>query len=392
MSEFIAKKIIKKQPQEKQTESRLRNLIGVVASFVGIIANCIIGCSKLVVGLIFSSISVASDGLNNISDTASSAVSMISFKIADKPADKKHPFGHARAEYLAVMIISFLIIMVGIELVKSSIEKIIENTASSFSFITIGILIFSIIVKIILFVYNFCMYKKIKSATLKGVAIDCISDTAVSSIILISTIISHYLNVNLDGYFGIAVALLIIIQGIKLMISTFNPLLGEKADKKMVSDIAHSIKSYEGVLGLHDMIIHNYGPNRYFISIHVEVDCKQDMLKSHELIDKIERELTTPTTQLLIHMDPINSNDEQANKYKQLIYELAVKNINEKITIHDFRMVQGEKNNNLIFDIVLPMDLKLSDNEVVDILKNSVKEVDQTCSLIINIDKNYTDC
>ena len=165
MSVFIAKKIIKKQPQEKQTEARLRNLIGAIASFVGIIANCLIGVSKLIVGLIFSSISVASDGLNNISDTASSAVSMISFKIADKPADKKHPFGHARAEYLAAMIISFIIIMLGLELIKSSVEKIIANKASTFSYITIGILIFSVLVKVMLFIYNFAMYKKINSST-----------------------------------------------------------------------------------------------------------------------------------------------------------------------------------------------------------------------------------
>lgn len=391
MSEFIAKQIIKKQPQEKQTTSRLRNLIGVVASAVGIIANCIIGCCKLVVGLIFNSISVASDGLNNLSDTASSAVSMISFKIADKPADKKHPFGHARAEYLAAMIISFLIIMVGIELIKTSIEKIIQNQASSFSYITIGILVFSILVKIVLFVYNLCMYKKINSQTLKGVAIDCISDTAVSSIILISQVVSHFYNINLDGYFGVVVALLIIIQGIKLMISTFNPLLGEKADKQMVNDIAKAIKSYNGVLGLHDMIIHNYGPNRYFVSVHVEVDSNQDMLKSHELIDKIERELTTPTTQLLIHMDPINCDDEQANKYKRIVSELAIK-IDEKITIHDFRMVKGEQNNNLIFDLVIPMEIKLSDNEIKEQLNNLIKDVDKTCTLVINIDKNYTDC
>lgn len=391
MSVFIAKKIIKKQPTEKQTDARLRNLIGVVASFVGIIANCIIGLAKLVVGLVFHSISVASDGLNNISDTASSGVSMISFKIADKPADKKHPFGHARAEYLAAMIISFLIIMLGIELVKSSIEKIIQNTAQEFSYITIGILAFSILVKIALFVYNFKMYKKINSATLKGVAIDCISDCVVSSIILISTVVSHYTKVNLDGYFGTVVALLIIVQGIKLMISTFNPLLGEKADKQMVKDIANSILSYEGVLGIHDMIIHNYGPNRYFVSVHAEVDCKQNMLVSHELIDKIERELTTPTTQLLIHMDPINKDDEESNKYRNIIVELA-KTIDPTATIHDFRMVKGTNSNNLIFDIVLPLECKLSDENVKEQLQELAKQKDPTCNLVVNIDRNYTEC
>lgn len=391
MSVYIAKKILNKKSKEQQTESRLRNLIGVIASFVGIIANCIVGVAKLVVGLVFHSISVASDGLNNISDTASSAVSMISFKIADKPADKKHPFGHARAEYLAAMIISFLIIMLGIELVKSSIQKIIANTSGEFSYITIGILAFSIFVKICLFLYNFAMYKQIKSTTLKGVALDCISDCVVSSVILISTIISHYAQVNLDGYFGVAVALLIIVQGIKLMISTFNPLLGEKADKQMVHDIAKSIMSYDGILGIHDMIIHNYGPNRFFVSVHAEVDCKQDMLVSHELIDKIERELTTPTTQLLIHMDPINKDDEQANKYKAMVSELA-KNIEPHATIHDFRMVQGTDSNNLIFDIVLPLEIKMSDDEVKEKLQALVKEKDTTCNLVINIDRNYVEC
>lgn len=391
MSVFIANKIIKRQPKEKQTDARLRNLIGEIASIIGIIANCIIGAAKLAIGLVFKSISVASDGLNNISDTASSAVSLISFKIADKPADKKHPFGHARAEYLAAMIISFLIIFLGVELVKSSIEKIISNAAQSFSFVTIGILVFSIVVKIALFAYNFLMYKKINSATLKGVAIDCISDCVVSTIILISTIVSYYTKINLDGYFGVAVAIVIIIQGIKLMISTFNPLLGEKADKKMVLEIAKAIKSYDGVLGIHDMIIHNYGPNKFFVSVHVEVDSKQDLLKSHELIDQIERELTSPTTQLLIHMDPINKDDEQANKYKQIICCLA-KQIDSSITIHDFRMVQGTHSNNLIFDIVLPMELKISDEKAKEKLQELMREQDSTCNLVINVDRNYTEC
>ena len=208
---------------------------------------------------------------------------------------------------------------------------------------------------------------------------------------MISTIISHFVGVNLDGYFGVVVALLIIIQGFKLMISTFNPLLGEKADKQMVSDIAKSIQNYEGVLGIHDMIIHNYGPNRFFVSVHVEVDCMQDMLKSHELIDKIERELTTQSTQLLIHMDPINKDDEQSNNYKAMIAELA-KQIDERITIHDFRMVQGTNSNNLIFDIVLPMNLKLSDEQVKENLSQMVHSQDTTCNLVINIDKNYTEC
>lgn len=391
MSVYIAKKIIKKQPIEKQTDARLRNLIGIIASFVGIIANVIIGTAKLAVGLIFGSISVASDGLNNISDTASSGVSLISFKIADKPADKKHPFGHARAEYLAAMIISFIIITLGLELVKSSVEKIIENAAVSFSYITIGVLSFSIAVKVGLFVYNFLMYKKINSATLKGVAIDCLSDCAVSLLILTASLISYFTNVNLDGYFGVIVAVIIIVQGVKLMISTFNPLLGEKADKTMVSDIAKAIQSYEGVLGIHDMIVHNYGPNKFFVSVHVEVDCNQDMLKSHELIDTIERELTTPTTQLLIHMDPIKIGDEECNKYKSMIADMA-RQIDSKITIHDFRMVKGINSNNLIFDIVLPMELKISDEDAKQKLKQIVREHDNTCNLVINVDRNYVEC
>lgn len=391
MSIFIADKIIKKQSEEKQTPARFRNLVGVIASIVGIISNCIIGVAKLVIGLIFSSISVASDGLNNISDTASSTVSLISFKIADKPADKKHPFGHARVEYLSAMIISFIIIVLGGGLIKSSIEKIINNDSSTFSYITIGILVFSILVKIILFFYNYRMYKKINSATLKGVAIDCVSDCATSSAILISTIVSFYTGINLDGYFGILVAILIIVQGIKLMFSTFTPLLGEKADPQMVNEIAKSIQSYEGVLGLHDMIIHNYGPNKYFVSVHVEVDCKVNIMQSHELIDKIERELTTDTTQILIHMDPINKDDEESNKYKSLISSLA-KQIDNAITIHDFRMVCGPNVKNLIFDIVLPIDFKQSDEKTIETLKEMLKEKDNSCNLVINVDRNYTEC
>lgn len=391
MSVYIANKILKKQPIEKQTPARLRNIIGMIASGVGILANAFIGLSKLIIGLIFDSISVASDGLNNISDTASSTVSLVSFKIADKPADKKHPFGHARVEYLSAMIISFIIIAIGIELIRTSISKIIENSVSTFSYITIGVLSFSILIKILLFAYNYSMYKKIKSDTLKGVAIDCINDCITSVTILACTLITKYTGFNLDGYVGIGVALLIIFQGVKLMTSTFNPLLGEKPDAKMVDEIAKQIKAYNGVLGIHDMIIHNYGPNKYFVSVHVEVDSTQDVMASHEMIDKIERELSSNTLQLLIHMDPINIGDEKVNEYKKIV-ACIIEKIDTRLTFHDFRMVIGPNQKNLIFDVVVPAEYKTNKDTLTNLISDKIKQIDKSCNVVINIDQNYTEC
>ena len=331
---------------------------------------------------------MVNDGVNNITDTASSAVSAVGFKLSTKPADKDHPFGHARTEYLATIIISVFIMMVGIELASSSIGKIVTGGVSQFSIITIFVLSLSIAIKFLLFGYNMYNYKLINSNTLKSIAVDSICDCISTIVVLISILISHYTSLNLDGYAGTALALIIFIQGLKLLISTCSPLIGEKPDKSIVKGIINKVNSYDGILGTHDLIIHNYGPNKHFASLHAEVDADNDINVSHELIDTIERELSSDNLHIIIHMDPVNTNDEVTKKYRTIVIE-CIRDIDQALTIHDFRIVEGTNRNNLIFDIVVPHDFKITDKDLLEEINQSISKIDNTCFTIINIDRNY---
>ncbi len=371
---------------ENVKDSKVRTKYGYLASIINIVMNLIIATMKMVVGFLFNSVSILADGLNNLSDGGSSIVSVAGFKFASKPADSKHPFGHARLEYVSSLIVSVLILFIGFELLKTSIEKIVTPTPFEYSVAMIVVLAVSILVKLYMWLLNRRLGKKINSLTLKATATDSLNDCIVTSVVLISTIISRFTGVGLDAYAGIIVALFILYSGVKLVKETLDPLLGESPSDEFINDIISKIKSYDGVMGVHDIAAHNYGPDKYFISLHVEVDRNVDIMKSHEMIDKIESDLNDGNIRLVIHMDPIVINDPILDGYREKEKEI-IKSINEKCTLHDFRMVDGKNRRNLIFDVNLPYDDKRTDEEIKTIIQSETKKIDEKLFTVINIDR-----
>ena len=353
--------------------SNIREKQGKIASFVGIVVNFILALSKILVGVLFGALSILADGLNNLSDSASSVMSLISFKLSSKPADKEHPFGHQRLEYVLSMAVAFLILIIAFELLKESIGKIINPTELEFSLIIVVVLIVSIIVKFGLFFYNRAVAKKINSEILRATAVDSISDCISTTAVLIALIVGKLTGVNLDGYAGIFVAFFVAFAGIGVLKEAMSILIGQAPDEQMVEDIKRRILAHKEVLGIHDLSVYCYGPNKYFASVHVEVDASVDVLESHELVDNIEQEFFENTNVVLTgHLDPIVVNDQVVNEMRVKVASL-VKEIDEKMTIHDFRMVQGAHNTNLIFDIAVPYETKLSDEQIKDSISQKVK-------------------
>ncbi len=364
-----------------------RNKTGALTSLVGIVLNALLCSAKIAVGIIFNSVAVLGDGFNNLTDAGSSVVSMIGFRFSNKPADKDHPFGHARYEYITGLIIAFIVIFLGFEVGRDSIGKIIDPTESDTSIITIIVLAVSIAVKVGMFFYYRVMANRIDSTSLRAASVDSLNDSVATAVVLICALVSFFAGVDLDAYAGLGVALFILINGIKLVKETASPLLGEKPNIEFVKEIEKSVLSYDGVLGIHDLIVHNYGPGRNFVSVHVEVDASVDVMISHELTDKIERDMQKKNINLVVHMDPI-INDERVNGMKDMVYA-CLKDIDPILRMHDFRVVWGEKRINLIFDIVVPHDYARTDGELVDNLALSVKEKDPRCELVVTVDKDY---
>lgn len=373
----------------------VRNKYGVVASLFGIISNIIISILKIIIGLLFNMVSFLADGINNLSDAFSSIISLIGFKISSKPADKDHPFGHARMEYISSFIIALFISFVGFELITQSIQKIIANDPinKDISFIIIStiLLLISIIVKFTqLFIY-YSYGKKIKSETLKITSLDSRNDIIATSTILIGLIISYFTNVNLDGYLGTAVGLFIIISGIKSVIETINELLGQKPDKETIQNLITKIKSYKGVLGIHDLQIHTYGGKNIFASCHVEIDASKNILETHEMIDTIENSILNELNiHIVLHMDPIVLHDPETAKYKKLI-EKILNSFALNLKFHDFRIIKGPTFTNIIFDLVLPEKLPISQVDLINEITKKVKEVNNNYNLVMRIDYDYED-
>lgn len=388
MSKTIAKLFTK--DYKDYNNPKVRNIYGMIASTIGISANIILSAAKITVGLLFSSLAVLADGLNNLTDSASSGVSLLGFKIANKPADKKHPFGHARMEYLCALIISFIICALGVELVISSIKKMTAPESFDPNNILLIVLGVSIFAKLCMALYNRRMGKLLDSITLKGVAQDSLNDVITTTVILITSLVYRYTGFNLDAYAGLAVALFILYGGIRLIIGTLNPLLGEKPDKEIVNSIVQRILKYEGVLAIHDLVIHNYGPNKYFATVHAEVDSKVDVMQSHELIDTIEREVSDDNLHLVIHMDPVTTDDTTTNELKKQVIEI-IKQIDPALSMHDFRIIAGPNRTNLIFDIVIPNEAKYTPDSLKNLIQYKLHELDSRYLAVINIDENYVE-
>lgn len=383
---MLAKLFIK--DYKNVNEPKVRNAYGILATVVGLICNVILCAAKIAVGVLSKSMAILADGLNNFTDAGSSVVSMLGFRWANKPADKEHPFGHARYEYITGLIIAFIVLFLGFELIVSSVEKITAGEKTVATVIMMAVLAFSVVVKFGMFFYYRSVSRKIGSGSLKAAGADSLNDCISTIAILVCTVVTYFTGVELDGYVGIAVALFIVFNGIKLIKETMSPLLGEKPSPSLVKKISEEICAYDGVKGIHDLIVHNYGPNRYFASVHVEVDAKTDVLGSHELVDTIEREFLEKGINLVIHMDPVIVDDERVNALKQIAVD-ALKSIDESLTLHDFRVVWGENRKNLIFDVVVPYGFRLTDKELISSIDEKIKETDPAAYPVISVDKDF---
>ncbi len=388
MTKFLIRLFVK---NHQDTENpHVREVYGRFAGFVGIVSNIILFAIKFLVGFLFQSISVMSDAVNNLSDAGSSIITLIGFKLSGKPADEKHPYGHARIEYITGLVISFAIILLGVQLVSSSFEKIMHPEETTFSLLTVVVLVISILMKLWQGVFNKRIGRIIRSTTLEATAADSLNDVISTSVVLLSVIIGRLTGWQLDGYMGVAVAIFIIISGVKLIGETINPLLGMAPDREFVEQIADKIMSYEGVLGLHDLTVHNYGPQRCFASVHVEVPANQDILISHDIIDNIEREFSCEMgIHLVIHLDPVVTDDEETNR----LHEMAVNAIAEllpSVSIHDFRAVVGNTHTNLIFDVCVSYGVKLTDAEITRMISKKIREIDEKYFCVIVVDRDMT--
>lgn len=361
---------------DHKEQKKHRNNLGKKAGIVGIVANMILAVGKLLVGIIAASVSITADALNNLMDAASSIVTLIGFKLAEKPADEEHPFGHARSEYLAGLVVAMMIFVIGYELVISSVKKIFHPSEVNFSLAVAVVLLMSIGVKFALSVYYKKIGNEIASTTLIAASVDSRNDVIMTSAVFASSVIEYFVKVKIDGYTGLAVAVFIVYSGIKLAKETMSPLLGEGINEELKETLEDYILSCPKVVGCHDLIVHDYGPNHRFASIHVEMDKNEDPLVCHELIDDMEQEcMKSHGVHLVIHYDPIVTDDPEAERLRQLVITI-LKVKDERLSIHDFRMVQGQGHENLIFDVLLPLDLKGQEKNIQKSIETALNTIE----------------
>lgn len=388
MTELLVRKFIKNC--DKVEDARVRTEYGVLASVVGIICNVILFAGKLAVGAVLRSVSVMADAFNNLSDAASSVIGFVGVKMAEKPADKEHPFGHGRIEYIAALIVSFLVIEVGFTFFKSSLGKIREPEELSFSFVSAGILLASVAVKLWLGHFNRLLGKRINSSVMQAAAADAMGDVAATLATVFSIVFYYFTNLNIDGYVGILVSLAVMWAGVGIAKDTLEPLIGQPVDAKLYREITDFVESYEGILGSHDLIVHNYGPTRSLASIHAEVPSNVDIETSHEIIDKIERDAAKKLGLfLVIHMDPVATQDKRIARMKEEV-SAAMKTIDSRLSLHDFRVVEGEQQINLIFDVVVPHSYEKKDMTQLHLdIMEKVSELDPRYQCVITLEKGY---
>lgn len=371
------------------SDFKVRESYGKFAGIVGIATNIILFIIKITAGTLFHSISITADAINNLSDSGSSIVTLVGFKISGKPADEQHPYGHARAEYISGLIVSFVILILGLQLVISSFSKIIYPQTAEFSIISVVVLIIAILIKVWQCLFYSRVAKIIDSTTLLATSMDSRNDILATSAVLFGTIFTRLTGFNLDGYMGVIVAIFIIITGIKVVKETVSPLLGTAPSREMVEDIYKKILGYNGIIGLHDLEVHSYGAGQYFASVHCEVSAEQDIMISHDLIDNIERDfLKEEKINLVIHLDPVVTNDPKTNELREEVSKI-IESISPSICIHDFRVVWGVSHSNLIFDVVVPFDFHYNDEELAKQISDKISEINSAYYLVITVDHNY---
>ena len=386
MTKILVKLFIKNSSDIQDTT--VRTAYGKLSGWVGIVCNILLCIGKFAVGIISGSVAVTADAANNLSDASSSIISLLGFKLSEQSADEEHPYGHARYEYISGFIIAVLVLIIGFELLKGSIDKILHPSEVVFSWITVGVLGASILVKLWMMLFNTKIGKLINSSALAATAADSRNDCLSTFAVLAATLISHFFAVELDGWMGLLVAAFILYSGINLVRDAMSPLLGKAPDPEMVEDIRQRIMSYDSVLGTHDLMVHDYGPGRIFASVHVEMAAENDVLESHDIIDNIERDFLQSGLNLVIHFDPIVTADTAVGDTRREIAEIVTK-IDERLSVHDLRMVPGSTHTNVIFDCVVPPKFTMPAQELKTQISRfvSLKHPDYCC--VITVEQSY---
>lgn len=383
---FLVRRFIKNYQDTK--DANVRTSIGKLSGIVGIFSNLFLFVIKFVIGTVVHSVSIQADGVNNLTDAGSNIISILSFHLANKPADKDHPFGHERTETIASLFVGILILVLGFETAKESISKVIHPGSIDFRIASVIILLISIIVKFWMYAYNKKLSKTYDSSLLEATALDSISDVCGTTAVLVSTLLSPVLHFNLDGYMGIVVSGIILYGAYGLLRDMINSLIGEAPDPELVHNIVDMIMAHPAILGVHDMMLHNYGPNKIFASAHVEVDSSKDIFETHDHIDNIEREVKeNMNIDLVLHMDPVKVNDPETELYRAKVVE-AIHQIDPKWGFHDFRIVSGQTHVNLVFDLVIPFEEKYTQEEIEEMLLKHI-ESDKKIYLVLTIDHPY---
>lgn len=387
MTDFLIKRFVKNPEQVKENE--VRENYAMLSTITGIVVNLVLSIGKIIIGILSNSMSILSDGLNNITDAGSSVVTMIGFKMSQKKMDQDHPWGHGRMEYIAAFIVDLLIILVGIELFQSSIDKIIHPLTPNISEIAIVILVIAILAKLWLFVFYRKIAKKIDSSAIQATAYDSISDTVSTSVVLISTLVTKFTGYNIDGYVSILVAGFILFTGFKAVKEIVDLLLGTKPDPEFIQEIEEFTKNYPEIIGIHDIMVHDYGPGRKILSFHAEVPANSNIEKAHDVIDQLESDLYKKFSAITtIHMDPIAIHDEEINQMRE-IAEKIVKEISPEASIHDFRITNGGERVNMIFDLLLPFELEKQAEEIEKKIKERIHQENEKYYAVIKVEYPY---
>ncbi len=388
MTNILIKLFIKDYKNIK--DENIRRKYGELGSFVGISSNIVLFIIKILVGTFIGSVAIMADSFNNLSDSLSSIITLVGFKLGAKPADEEHPFGHGRMEYISGLIVSFIIMLIGFEFLRTSFFKVINPENISFSYTTIFILLITVLIKVWQAFFNKKIGALINSHSLIATATDSRNDVIVTSVTILSLIIFKFFSINLDGYFGIIVSIFLMYSGFTLARETLSPLLGEAVDNELAEKIKSIALSYEGIIGVHDILVHNYGPNKSIASLHVEVPSDVNINKSHEIIDLIEKHIQKELNIFLtIHMDPVNINDDRIQPILNTIKDVF-KKYNDELDTHDHRLVDGENRINFIFDLVIPYNFsKEKEINLISDIKSSVSKLDERYKCIINIEKSF---
>lgn len=385
MFQLLSKLFIKNH--EDYTDPKVRQSYGILAGAVGILLNFLLFAAKALAGLLSHSIAITADAFNNLSDAGSSVITLIGFRLSGQEADSDHPYGHGRIEYLSGLVVAAIILLMGVELIKSSFSKILHPELPDFSPVIVFILTLSILVKLYMYMYNHRISVRIDSAAMKATAADSLNDSIATAAVLASSLIGHFTGVSIDGWCGLIVGIFILRAGIEAAKDTIDPLLGKAPDPAFVEHIRSIVLSHPEVLDVHDLLVHDYGPGRMMISLHAEVPAEGDFLKLHDIIDNIERELqTTLSCSAVIHMDPVLTKDSETSRLHEIVSSLA-KQLDPSVSVHDLRLVKGPTHTNVIFDVAVPFQFRMDDPEIRAYFSEKIRLLDGSYFCVVNIDK-----